>query len=142
MFCANNPVNFTDPFGTDIWVASRGLHKSINIGNPNGTFSTYSLMDNPAFTVKGVGVYLDPFNPWNKGGVIYRDDEPGTPNMNRYLHTSSDEDALAKQILDSVVDQSRPYRLFGSNCRSFSESWFDFFKDDEHMGKREKNPCK
>ncbi len=43
----NRPLNFIDPKGLDIWIEDQGpdepaLHQSINIGNPNGDYNSYS----------------------------------------------------------------------------------------------------
>ena len=46
-FCDDTPVNCRDPFGFDIWIegpsgAEPTGHQSINVGDPNGAYRSYS----------------------------------------------------------------------------------------------------
>ena len=134
VFCANTPVNFVDPFGFDIWVSYSGLHMNINVGDPHGNFSSYSFMSIPTFTIFGIGIHLNVLNPWNNGGIVYRDPVHGTPDPDRCLHTSPEEDLQAIQLLDQLVGSHFPYRLIGSTCQDFSIEMFNFFREDMGFG--------
>ena len=114
----NNPLRFSDPFGNDVWLEGpsgsepRG-HLSINVGDPNGNYDSYSF-----------GVNGDP----GFGGAVYTDTSHGGEILpDYYLHTAADEDARAKALLDAELGSKAPYRPWRT-CRNFSQNQFNKIK--------------
>jgi RHS repeat-associated protein len=118
-----NPIRFSDPFGHDIWIEGPSPgepagHYSISVGNPLGSYASYSFGTVvPWFPLLGE-VYQDR----NQGGEIL----PGY-----YIKTNSDEDAEALEYL-----QLQQHGLSGgvggfgiyqpaNTCRDFSMNAFD-----------------
>ncbi|MDD4018291.1 MAG: RHS repeat-associated core domain-containing protein [Kiritimatiellae bacterium] len=137
-FCGNNPVNYVDPEGTDIWVGRRGIHKNINVGNPKGTYKSYSLCLPDYITIPwiNIDVYPQIFNPFNEAGEIYGDCPPNSIDKSRYLKTTPEQDAEALKILNEMEGDKMRYRLIGSQCRTFSHDMFKFFKSEFNSNKR------
>jgi choice-of-anchor A domain-containing protein/RHS repeat-associated protein len=133
-FCGNDPVNFSDPMGTDIWVGGRGLHRNINIGTQNGAYISYSfgLDEDSYITIPIINIPFayQVFNPFNEAGVVYLDNPPNKIDDNKYLITTREQDADARKILEGMEGDRMPYRLNGSNCRNFSNDMFEFFKTE------------
>jgi RHS repeat-associated protein len=134
VYALENPILFIDPFGLDIWLEGPSGnepagHLSINVGNPNGSYSSYS------FGVDGNGLEGMVYQDTSLGGNFY----PGY-----YLHTTPAEDALAKAHLDSLLGNKAGYRPWNT-CRTFSFNQFKYFQDKK-FGKpgppppRAKNP--
>lgn len=115
----NNPTTFIDPFGYDVWLEGPSGnepagHLSINVGNPNGNYDSYSF-----------GVNGDP----GLGGEVYKDTSLGGNILpDYYLKTTSAQDALVKQLLDAQLGNKAPYRPWRT-CRNFSERQFQRIKD-------------
>ena len=74
-YAGNNPFLFTDPFGLDVWIEGPGpgerprRHQSINVGDPNGEYDSYSFGVNGQYNLEyGIEgqVYRDPI----KGGAV------------------------------------------------------------------------
>ncbi len=128
-YCLNNPINYIDPWGMDVWVSKRGPHLSINIGNRiEGTFNSYS------YGLKG-----SRFNMftclWRKGEV-YRDytEELLGSNSNIYngkcFKTTPQQDIVMKRIMDGLEDRTSGYGLLGGqNCRGFSLMVYETLKE-------------
>jgi len=127
-YAANNPISYNDPLGLDVWVGSRGIHQDINVGNPNGSYSSYTF---------GTDTRLAVFNPFNNAGSAYEDDPPTSISSSMYLVTTDAEDKIALDYLKLLLKtyQNKPYRFWGSTCRDFSQDMFSFFKDDLRLGK-------
>lgn len=110
-YVLNNPVRFTDPLGQDVWLEGPSGHEptghlSINVGDPNGNYDSYS------FGVNG--------DPWLGGGV-YKDTSLGGNILpDYYLHTTADEDARVKALLEAQLGNKAPYRqeTWGQTGRS------------------------
>jgi hypothetical protein len=110
----DSPINLIDPFGRDVWLEGPSGnepagHLSINVGDPNGQYDSYS------FGVNG--------DPW-LGGEVYRDTTLGGDILpDYYLRTTSAQDAFVKNLLDAEVGKKAPYRPWRT-CRDFSEGQF------------------
>lgn len=79
---------------------------SINVGNPNGEYSSYSFG-------------YDPDLPGFFPGEVYQDTSHGGAFVpGYYLQTTPDEDAIAKAYLDGLLGETAPYRPWNT-CRSF-----------------------
>jgi len=121
VYVHNNPTRFTDPYGKDIWVegpsgGEPNGHMSINVGDPNGTYSSYSF---------GYDQDLPGFFP----GEVYQDTSHGGDFLpGHYLRATPTQDALAKAYLDSMLGERAPYRPWRT-CRTFSLQQFQHFKD-------------
>jgi len=118
-YADESPTNFIDPLGNDVWIEGPSgseplFHLSINVGNPNGTYSSYS------FRVNGEP-YLQ--------GEVYEDTEKGGPILSdNYLHTTATEDARVKALLDAELGKKSTYGP-GNTCRDFSKKQFKRIKD-------------
>jgi len=118
-YVLDNPIRFTDPFGKDVWLEGPSGneptgHLSINVGDPNGTYDSYS------FGVNG--------DSW-LGGEVYNDTSHGGEILpDYYLHTTAVEDARVKALLDAQLGNKAPYRPWRT-CRNFSQNQFNKIKD-------------
>jgi len=126
-YCGNNPINFVDPWGLDIWVEEHKLfHKNINVGNPKGSYDSWS------YRVKGNSIWqalnnmVNPFAEDYHTGIVYEDIQP-QGEITRYLKTTQEQDRLAKEQLHTLVGEGVGYDLWGNNCRGFSDTIFDLF---------------
>jgi RHS repeat-associated protein len=122
------PLTEIDPLGLDIWVTSGGpllgLHQELNIGTPGGSYDTFSFGGNA----------LAVLNPWNNAGdpyLVNPDNRVNNPT-DMTMKTSAESDSIARAyMLDLVMNHGgQPYRLWGSNCREFTQQMFKFFKED------------
>jgi hypothetical protein len=100
----------------DVWIEDSsphegglGWHQSISVGNPNGTYTSYSFeMDVPF------------------GGHVYEDDlHGGKIEADMYLHTTPEEDARVMDMLSAKIGVRDWYLLFGYNCRDWSQEQFN-----------------
>jgi RHS repeat-associated protein len=121
-YVGNDPVNWTDPSGLDIWVGNWGPHQNINVGNPNG-----NSQGNFSMTF---GVNLS--NPFSLGngvqGTIYEDFRNTKPSSTMHMKTTPQQDAQAIQMLKEMEGTTAPYRISNSTCRDFSQDAFQMFK--------------
>jgi RHS repeat-associated protein len=114
-YVGDNPINFIDPFGQDVWLEGPSGnepagHLSINVGDPNGNYNSYS------FGVNG--------DPW-LGGEVYQDTSLGGEILpGYYLKTTTAQDAYVKALLDAELGKKAPYRPWRT-CRSFSQGEFN-----------------
>jgi len=106
-----NPIRYTDPLGLDTWIegpsgSEPSLHQSVNVGDPNGAYSSYS------FGMNGNGMQ----------GEVYRDTSLGG-GIEDYKKMTPAEDAAMKKILDGKLGEKGTY---GSDdiCRSWSQRQF------------------
>ncbi len=117
-YALNNPIRFSDPFGNDVWLEGPSGneptgHLSINVGDPNGNYDSYS------FGVNG--------DSW-LGGEVYNDTSHGGEILHDYyLHTTADEDARVKALLNAQLGNKAPYRPWRT-CRNFSQNQFNKIK--------------
>ena len=117
-YVLNNPIRFTDPFGNDVWLEGPSGneptgHLSINVGDPNGNYDSYS------FGVNG--------DSW-LGGEVYKDTSHGGEILpDNYLHTTAAGDARVKALLETQLGNKAPYRPWRT-CRNFSQNQFNNIK--------------
>jgi RHS repeat-associated protein len=127
-----DPVNLVDPSGTDIWLEGPVApepqgHLSLNVGDPNGDYDSYSF---------GVNDQLPGFFP----GEVYRDiSKGGAFEPGYYLKTTPEEDAIARASLESIVGHRAPYRA-GRTCRTFSRDNFWRLREQLHLGRHARPP--
>jgi RHS repeat-associated protein len=111
----DNPTNLIDPLGRDVWLEGPSGnepsgHLSINVGDPNSNYDSYS------FGVNG--------DPW-LGGEVYKDTSLGGEILpDYYLKTTKAQDAYVKALLDAELGKKAPYRPWRT-CRSFSQAQFN-----------------
>jgi len=115
---ANSAINNVDAFGQDIWLEGPSPgepegHLSINVGDPNGSYKSYSFGVNGQGFLEGE-VYEDV----NKGGNFY----PGY-----YLNTAIEQDKAAQRYLDSLLGNEGQYSPWNT-CRNFSIDEFNMLK--------------
>jgi RHS repeat-associated core domain len=119
-YVKNSPIRFSDPMGLDIWIegpsgAEPLGHMSINVGDPNGDYSSYGF---------GVNSELPGFFP----GEVYQDTSHGGDFVpGYYLKTTAAQDAIAKAHLDSLLGSRAGYRPWRT-CRNFSQDQFKNFQ--------------
>ncbi|HLP42180.1 MAG TPA: RHS repeat-associated core domain-containing protein, partial [Fibrobacteria bacterium] len=118
-YVENNPVNFIDPKGLDIWIEGPSgegplkepnFHQSINVGDPNGNYDSYSY---------GVGddgfPWAEVYKDWVKGGRI-----------EAFKKTTPEEDRAFKAVMDQEL-KSGHRGIYGwdNYCRSYSQGAYD-----------------
>ena len=109
VYARNNPTGFTDASGLDVWLEGPAPgepsgHLSINVGDPNGAYRSYS------FGLNGNGYEGEVYRDTAQGGDILPD---------RYLNTTPDFDRVIANYLEGLVGQKAPYRPWRT-CRTFS----------------------
>jgi RHS repeat-associated protein len=118
----NRPVLYRDPTGNDVWIEGPSGHEpsqhlSINVGNPNGQYHSYSF----GMTVPFVG-------------EVYEDTTPNGDFLpGYYLHTSQHEDEVVNSYLQSLVGNLWFYTPW-STCRTFSFEQFEQIHDVMQIG--------
>ena len=132
-YVLNNPINWVDPYGLDIWVERHEwFHKNINVGNPKGEYDSWS------YRIKGdnkwqvINHLVNPFSKDYHSGVVYNDVEhkQGKIDRKRYLKTTPEQDKIARGELTNLEGTESGYsNLTRNDCRDFSESMFDAFKE-------------
>ena len=93
---------------SDVWLEGPAPgepsgHLSINVGDPNGAYRSYSFG----------------FNGNGYEGEVYRDTAQGDILPDRYLNTTPDFDRVIANYLEGLVGQKAPYRPWRT-CRTFS----------------------
>jgi RHS repeat-associated protein len=113
----NDPVNFIDPTGRDIWIEGPSgyepnAHQSINVGDPNGDYVSKSF---------GVG-------PGGWTGAVYDDPEKGGP-IEAYFATTPGQDAEAIAALNASAARDSATNIYGidATCRSYSQDKYNQF---------------
>ena len=106
----NNPIKFIDPRGLDIWLegAAPGepdLHQSVNVGDPNGFYDSYSygMSDFPR-------------------GEVYKDTSHGGVIVD-YKKTNTEQDKIFKEMMDKKIGEGSYYG-YDDICRSWSQRQF------------------
>jgi RHS repeat-associated protein len=112
IYTLNNPYRFVDRLGLDIWVEERSgrepsFHESINVGDPNGKYESFS------FGKSGKGF---------DQGVVYRDTTHGG-QITEYKKTTPAQDEAFLQYLSSQEGKTGLY-MIDDFCVSFSRRMF------------------
>jgi hypothetical protein len=120
-----NPIRWSDPTGRDIWIeggspgeGGYGLHQSINVGNPNGDYVSYSFGWDPT--------WYDPF----RGSVYVDTNHGGDIDPDSYLYSTPQQDQAATELLDSLIGTHDLYFPGGNSCREFSQAWSEAFSSN------------
>ncbi len=121
-YVLNNPINYWDPEGIDIWIEGPSPgeptgHLSINVGDPNGFYLSYS------FGINHDGFFM---------GEVYLDTKHGgTIDPNYYLKTDEWgwEDFIASVYLSSLLGEKARYIPWSRTCRTFSREQFNYLKN-------------
>jgi uncharacterized protein RhaS with RHS repeats len=128
-YVENNPANWVDLFGLDIWVegpsgGEPNAHQSINVGDPLGNYYSQS------FGTDGLAI-------WNAG--IYDDVDKGGP-IEKYLKTTPEQDAeFLKHLQDDYNKEERKW--YGpTTCRTYSQDEFE--KAKKKYNAKESTPPK
>ncbi len=105
-----NPIAYADPTGLDVWIEGPSAgeppaHQSLNVGNPNGHYDSYS------FGLNG-GLNGEVYRDVDKGGII-----------ERYKKTSSEYDKAFKAAMENELGKTGVY-LFGDTCRTWSQDHY------------------
>jgi RHS repeat-associated protein len=107
-----NPLSYVDPKGLDIWIEGPSknepsFHQSVNVGNPNGSYSSYS------YGMNGHGLE----------GQVYRDVDLGGP-FEAYKKTSAVQDAVFKAAMEGKLGEKGTYG-YDDICRSWSQRQYN-----------------
>ncbi|OXU14819.1 RHS repeat-associated core domain-containing protein [Sedimentisphaera salicampi] len=144
-YCGNNPVNYFDPMGKDVWIArhyATGWHANLNVGNPNGRYKSFGYHQ-IGWGTSGSDEFLkNTFNPWAENfltGEVYRDKCHKGGFVEKKLNTTSEEDEAISGWLDSIVGQRGNYFIIGANCHAWTNLMFNaiknaYGKEEERMG--------
>jgi len=98
----------------DIWIEgpSGGEptgHQSINAGDPNGAYESYSYAI-------------------NNGGMVYNDQDKGG-EIEKYMQSTPEQDKAAVQALKDAMEIDNE-RIYGfDTCRTYSQGKFELFKN-------------
>ena len=103
-----NPLKYIDPSGLDVWIegpsgGEPSFHQSVNVGDPNGAYNSYS------FGMNGNGIQ----------GEVYRDTDLGGP-IEVYKKTTPQQDAAYQKWLEDQVGKTGTYG-YDDICRSWSQ---------------------
>lgn len=106
----NNPIKFIDPRGLDIWLEGAApdepdLHQSVNVGDPNGVYDSYSY---------GMGDFPH--------GEVYKDISHGGVIVD-YKKTNAAQDKIFKEMMDKKIGE-QSYYGYDDICRSWSQRQF------------------
>ncbi|WP_229905737.1 RHS repeat-associated core domain-containing protein [Rahnella laticis] len=108
----SKPNELIDPLGLDIWIEGASLdepelHQSVNIGDPNAEYDSYSYG-------------MDDF-PY---GNVYKDTEHGG-SIDFYKKTTKEQDESFKKGMDDKIGKSKN-SIYGYDdiCRSWSQREF------------------
>jgi RHS repeat-associated protein len=113
-YAFSDPINITDPTGLDVWLEGPSHseptgHLSINVGDPNGDYASFS------FGMNGHGLQ----------GEVYRDTSlMGNILDEYYLKTTAEEDLRVFNMLIALQGDKAGYRPWRT-CRNFSIENFD-----------------
>jgi len=128
-YVLNRPNYAIDLFGEDLWIEGASGnepagHQSVCVGNPNGTYKSYSFGINGGFSAGHMtgDVYVDR----SYGGEI---------DSSNYSNTDSEADQDIQNLLDGIVGNKHPYALINQNCRTFSHQIYDKLKGMGTPGK-------
>jgi hypothetical protein len=129
-YVGNNPVKYFDPLGLDMWVGKGntvlGLHQTFNVGNPNGSYNSYS------FGMPGgvVGYAQSLVGLQNSQGYVTVETLNSPPTVLTqygYLQSTPAQDAYANSLMQQQLGPSSNYNLFSFNCHDFSQGMFNAF---------------
>lgn len=116
-YALNNPAQFTDRKGLDVWVEGPSGnepagHLSINIGDPNGDYYSWSFGMDFRFGT--------PYEDIEKGGEIlsYFPQDP-----------QQDMQAIIEHSM-ALNDDGKSWYGIDETCQGYSESWYDKLKYD------------
>lgn len=131
VYVKNNPINWIDPFGTDIWVENttsvNGWHRRIVVTTPNGQYGqSFGLSDRDAESQgSSAASGEEPTQGGDGSGIVYSDNtDPATKEVERF-HTTPEEDAIIKEMLESELGSTGPYNPLWNSCRHYSGRKFD-----------------
>jgi len=127
-YCFNNPINYTDPTGLDIWIENTpqvyGLHQRIVVDTPMGKYGQSFGMASRGLEEQGSSkAYGKKPGPGLKGsGIVYEDNiDPATKESGRFK-TTPEEDRLIEQWLKSERGNTGPYNHWTNSCRHYSQN--------------------
>jgi RHS repeat-associated protein len=130
-FCGDDPVNCTDPDGTDVIVENttsvRGWHQRITVSNANGSYSQSFGLNGPTATQTGSSTGSsadDPTTGGKGGGIVYPDTGKKTKEKRRFK-TTPEEDCVALRHLRNDLWKRGEYNWLTHNCRWYSNQKFD-----------------
>ena len=130
-YCGNNPVNWIDPWGLDVWIAKHGFggwHGNINVGQPDGDYVSYSYAQAEYFrSASFMKQFKRWINPIGREGVWYRDSRKGG-SIKDCFKTTPEEDKEIIGLLDATVGSRAGYSL-SSQCHSVTSLMYETLRD-------------
>ncbi|MGE4286988.1 MAG: RHS repeat-associated core domain-containing protein [Phycisphaerae bacterium] len=129
-YCANNPLSYTDPWGTDVWIAMHGFlgwHANLNVGEPDGRYTSYGYRQ-VGWGPDGDEFLKNTFDPRAENfltGEVYQDKCHEGGFVNRRYKTSGEQDQKIIRLLDEYVGRRWNYFIIGANCHAWTNSVFD-----------------
>ena len=125
-YCLNNPSNWIDPFGLDIWVenttAVNGWHRRIVVTAFDDQYGQSFGMKSMDLPMQGSSE-ASSTNPTPNGkgcGIVYKDNDDKATKEVVCFKTTPEEDILIQKILRSELDQTGPFNWAIKNCRNYS----------------------
>jgi RHS repeat-associated protein len=128
-YTTNNPLNYTDYSGLDIWIEGPSGnepsgHQSINVGNPNGHYLSVSFGLDPQYSdFLNLRLSSFPFFVALPIGNVYLDTQHGG-KIERYKKTSKKQDF---EFAEHLYHELGKIGIYGVTdiCRSFSQREFN-----------------
>ena len=131
VYCANNPVNFTDPFGEDIYYentdAAAGLHRRVSVGQPDSklrvagiSFGTATGGENSILSASG-----EPATGRKGTGIVYKDYKAPATKIIEQFPTTPEEDKYIAAQMPQEINKTGPYNRYVNNCREYSKEMYD-----------------
>jgi uncharacterized protein RhaS with RHS repeats len=119
-YVLNNPINFFDPFGLDVWVynyrtGGRGHgHVGLIMPNNDGTYTRYSQgADDPGAPAWQLAL-------WMRDAEVHKKNIPSLdmPGAELVMIPTKHNDQI-QEAIDQYIKDNDKYHVVGNNCADF-----------------------